>query len=556
MAVLSWRSQNGGEERQLKERTIIGRSPVSDIQLADPTVSWVHAQIVHSNGDWILEDEHSANGCFVNGERRRRSALREGDVMRFGSVEMIFSPRLGEDPDSESRRCEEGSTIHLGVENVRRLLQDDSGFAQVATASSVFVAEPETGADDDPRTMAQRLRVSYEISKATAETLDLPRVLDRVLAALFEIFETAERSFVLLVDSQTNEVSVAAVKRRVSENMGKIPISRSALDHAMRNREAVLCRDAMTDARYAQAQSVVDLGIRSMMIAPLVFREQVLGAIQVDTRRAAGQFSQSDLELLAVAAGQAAACVVNARLHAELLASARLAAVGQTVASLTHCVKNILQGVQGGSFIIDKALNAGQLQGVQVGWEMVKRNNALMEELVFDLLSYSKERLPEYEPSDLNALCREVCQITLSAAQTKGVLVSFNPDQDLGLVELDPKGIRRCVLNLITNALDACSGNGGTVTVETRRLIDDGFVRCFVRDTGCEMSEQTKAKLFAVFFSTKGSKGTGLGLPVSRKIVEEHGGRLEVESEQGKGTTFTICLPATRGQAPLGGSKT
>ena len=111
-------------------------------------------------------------------------------------------------------------------------------------------------------------------------------------------------------------------------------------------------------------------------------------------------------------------------------------------------------------------------------------------------------------------------------------------------VEIDPNGIKRCLLNLITNAVDACKDRSGAVTVETWGPGQDGLVHVRIKDTGCGMSKETRAKLFTVFFSTKGSKGTGLGLPVTKKIVEEHGGWISFKSELGKGSKFSIYLPA------------
>jgi signal transduction histidine kinase len=134
------------------------------------------------------------------------------------------------------------------------------------------------------------------------------------------------------------------------------------------------------------------------------------------------------------------------------------------------------------------------------------------------------------------------------------VEVSFAADKALQNICVDPKGIRRCILNLVTNAVDACLEGGGDVEVRTFAAEEDGMVRIVVRDTGCGMSEETLAKLFTIFFSTKGSKGTGLGLPVTKKIVEEHGGRIKAESRQGAGTTFTVSLPATRLQRPRKGA--
>ena len=555
MAILFWSGPDGRVEHRLKRVTCIGRAPDSDIQIADASVSGSHARIICENNTWVLVDRKSTNGSFVNGERRERCVLHDGDEVRLG----YFATTFRTSDSSEASGGPGGkpqisgaiaATRPLGLGESRTdfttVFQDDPRISAVGTISSfssVVGAPPEPKVDTSPRELARRLKASFEISQATAATLDLSQVLDRVLDALFEIFGVAERSFILLVDPATHEVNTAAVRRRGPQDSGQIRISQTVLKQSMQKREAMLCTDAMADQRYSGAQSVVALGIRSMMIAPLVFNDEVLGAIHVDTRSATAQFTLADLELLSGAAAQVAMRVANAQLHEKVVDSERLAAVGQTVAGLTHCIKNILQGIQGGAFILDKALRRGDVERVKAGWEMVKRNNAFMEELVFDLLSYSKQRPPEYAPTDLNALCNDICQLASARATANGVSVAFTPDARLGSVAVDPKGIRRCVLNLLMNGVDACAETGSSVAVRTHAPAEDGFARITVQDTGCGMSEETRAKLFTVFFSTKGSKGTGLGLPVTRKILEEHGGSIDAQSREGEGTTFTICLP-------------
>jgi len=560
VAILSWDSPEGWKEYRLGESIRIGRSPGNDICLVDLGVSAFHARIVRQGGAWILEDPGSKNGTFVNDERQSRHELCHGDVIRIGSTDLTFhttEPTAG--PTILWKKgfadrpipsdVAEPSAGEREASPLDRLLRESTQLTRVNSVDSTrFTTARLPEAGEDPIQLARRLKASYEISRATAATLDLSEVLDRVLSALFEIFEAADRAFILLVDRETRELSTAAVKQRAAGEAAKMGISRTALEQAMRDREALLCRDAAADERFAKAQSIVGLGIRSMMIAPLLFRDEVLGAVHIDTIQGVREFTQPDLELLSIAASQVAGCLANARLHEKVVAAERLAAVGQTVAGLTHCVKNILQGIKGGAFILDRGLQKGNIGRVRSGWDMVRRNNAFMEELVYDLLSYSKQREPEYATADLNALCGEICDLTAERAKSKEVPLTFQPDPTLGSVEIDAKGIRRCVLNLVTNAVDACTGGGGSVTVETRAADDDGLVRIFVQDTGCGMSQETLAKLFTVFFSTKGSKGTGLGLPVTQKIVEEHGGRIDVESQEGEGTTFTICLPPNRPQ--------
>jgi len=545
MAIASWDGPSGPMSRRLGPQTYFGRAPQNHVQLSHPSVSTRHACIVRHANEWILLDNHSTNGSWVNGRREIRAVLEDGDEIRLGMVSLRFSLRdSGAGPIAGLPFRADPAMTQAAGSFVRN---DDGGLMTLNTVDAVAVRDERISGIKSVEALAHRLRATLEISRATATATTLQEALDRVLSALFAIFLAAERSLILLVDAKTDEVATAAAKHRTGGETGDIAVSRTALRQTMKNREALLCRDALADSRLAQAQSIVSGGIRSMMIAPLVFQDDVLGAIYVDTRSGVGKFDQADLELLSVAAGHVAACLANAELHEQVVRNERLAAVGQTVAGLTHCIKNILQGIQGGAFIVDAAVESKNMDTLARGWDMVKRNNKFMEDLVFDLLSYSKQRPPAYEKVALNALCEEACDLPRARGETRGVTVSFSPDPDVGEVELDSTGIKRCLLNLMMNAVDACAvGKKGDVFLETRKPGEDGRVRILVRDTGPGMPDDVKAKLFTVFFSTKGAKGTGLGLPVSRKIVEEHGGHLDVESELGKGTTFVISLPPTR----------
>jgi len=258
------------------------------------------------------------------------------------------------------------------------------------------------------------------------------------------------------------------------------------------------------------------------------------------------KFTVEDQEFLQAIATQAAIAIENAKLHGQIVKNERLAAIGQTVSGLAHCIKNILNGIQGGSYILDLGLKKENFANVGKGWEIVKKNNAFMKELVLDMLSYSKEREPEYNTVDPNELVKSVYELMLEKGKEKGVTLLFNPEEKLKEVQIDSKGVKRTVLNLVSNAIDACEGVDDAqvhISVESASV---KIFRIHVKDTGVGMPPEIKAKLFQVFFSTKGSKGTGLGLAVSYKIIKEHGGHISVDSEKGKGTKFTIVLPKKR----------
>ena len=238
------------------------------------------------------------------------------------------------------------------------------------------------------------------------------------------------------------------------------------------------------------------------------------------------------------------------QLEREKQASDRLAVVGQTVAGLAHGIKNILTGLEGGVFVVDTALEDNDTQLLHRGWHMIQNNITRIALLVKDLLSYSKERAPEYELTDPNLLVEDVCALFDIKAQQKSIVIERDLDPKAGLVAetyMDQRGIHTCLSNLVANAMDACEldseGKEHRITVRTRQD-EDGSLAFQVSDNGGGMSEETKRKIFASFYSTKGSRGTGLGLMVTSKIVMEHAGEISFESEEGVGSTFTIVLPS------------
>lgn len=231
----------------------------------------------------------------------------------------------------------------------------------------------------------------------------------------------------------------------------------------------------------------------------------------------------------------------------RLIQNERMAAMGETVAGMAHAVKNILGGLTGGAFVVDKGLELGRDDLVRQGWDMVQRNVSRIRELVMDLLTYAKDREPELETCDPNEIISEVVELMSPVAGQYGVDLVMEPGLGVSPWPLDRKWIQRCLANLISNAIDACSEpfglkRPGRVTVGCQEL-PGGRLCLQVSDNGCGMDEEIRGKIFTSFFSTKGSRGTGLGLMLTQKMVHEHGGTVEVESQVGSGSTFRVILP-------------
>ena len=221
-----------------------------------------------------------------------------------------------------------------------------------------------------------------------------------------------------------------------------------------------------------------------------------------------------------------------------------LALLGETIAGMSHTIKNILSGLQGGVYVVDSGLRRGKQERVSQGWAMVKNNVEKVSELVQGILYASKGREPHYRECDPGRILTEVCDLYQGKAASEGITLSRDFEPALGQGMLDPAGIHSVLANLLSNAIAACRQHPPKehrITVSGR--IDKGTLIIAVSDDGSGMPEEVQERLFTKFYSTKGAKGTGLGLVITRKVVEEHGGHITVESEPGLGTRFIIEIP-------------
>lgn len=235
------------------------------------------------------------------------------------------------------------------------------------------------------------------------------------------------------------------------------------------------------------------------------------------------------------------------QLERDKLDAERLAAVGQTVAGLAHTIKNILMGLEGGMYMVDSGLRSANTSRIFEGWDVLQRNFTKTTQLVKDFLSFSKGKLPVLKMVDPNAIVDNIIDLYHDTASNRGVKLIAELAPDMKLAPLDPEGMEACLTNLVSNGIDASllrEDKKGIVILRT--IENDDEIIFEVVDNGSGMEDEVYEKIFTTFFTTKGGKGTGLGLLTTRKIVQEHGGAIEVDTEKGIGSTFRIRLPKDR----------
>jgi signal transduction histidine kinase len=523
----------------------IGREAGNLVKLDDHEVSRRHAEIRRVGSTFIVGDLKSSNGTFLNDAKVERAELSSGDRIRIGRSVLIFSGDGREPPGLAAIDIVGDDGDADGSRIIRSMREEDS----------IVLAAP---ADDGQNRWLARarsnLQVMYRTALAVSHTLDIDELLGRVLQLVFEWVE-ADRGCIMLLDPDTRELTTKARRDRRAGDTGTMAISRTILDYVLERAEGVLTSDAQDDDRFASGNSVVRTGVREAICVPLRGRYGTVGVIYVDTmvplvesldRR---RFSDDHLKLMIAIGHQAALAVEDTTYYSAMVQSERLAAVGQTIATLSHHIKNILQGIRGGSYIVEMGLENEDVGVVEKGWEIVRRNQDKISSLVMDMLSFSKEREPDPLPSDLVALVDDVVETVRQRAEELGAVIQWERPSDLPRLLFDPVGMSRAVLNVVTNALDAVEGRpAAAVTITARADTEAGLARITVSDNGAGMPPETLAEIFTLFVSTKGARGTGLGLTVSRKILREHGGDIRATSRPGEGSSFVLEFPLRQPQ--------
>ena len=227
-----------------------------------------------------------------------------------------------------------------------------------------------------------------------------------------------------------------------------------------------------------------------------------------------------------------------------------LSSLGIMLGSMSHGVKGLLMAIDGGAYRIDKGLETGDMERVAAGWKTVRHRLGHMRKTVMDILYYSKSREPEMSLLSLADLARQLAEVVAAKAREFNIALCTDFSEAQGLVAVDEIAFSSAMANILENAVDACRLN--LAALESR--IDFSVARCggsavfTITDNGVGMDRETMSNMFTLFFSSKGSLGTGIGMFVTHRIVTAHRGSIEVDSEVGRGTTFRIVLPVAQGQ--------
>ncbi len=395
-----------------------------------------------------------------------------------------------------------------------------------------------------PKQLEMKLHGLIDTSRIIHSVRDLKKLLLLIVRVTSKMLNS-EGCSVILVDKETEDMVIKTIIGPKSPELASFHLSKGEgiAGNCIKNEAAIIVNDVTKDSRFSKrADKFSGFLTRSILCLPLMVEDECIGALEIVNKLGDDGFNEEDIFLGEAISNQIAVAIQNVQLTEAAIKAERLAAIGEAVTGVAHCVKNMLGGLTGGFDVIAIQVENEFGKVPEKGFSIVKRSLENLKNLVQDMLTYSKDRKPEYKLSDINEIVTSIAELMQSKASDQKSLLSTNIDNTLKKIEVDPVGIYRCVLNLVSNALDACSKEGGDIDIATS-FTNKKNILIEVKDQGIGMDEETRQLIFKPFFSKKGAKGTGLGLAVTNKIIQEHKGTIEIDSQLGKGSTFRIILP-------------
>jgi two-component system, NtrC family, sensor kinase len=538
--LLVIRGTEQGERFELTDKTFsLGRGFRNDLRILDTEISRNHATIRFVDDAYTVKDQKSSNGTFVNGISVESHRLNSGDQVQVGNTTLLFT-----EIDDHAKPVAVDFVGEFGSDEADQIV---GSMAWEADRKLFDIQRP----DDASQTVAN-LKLLYKISEElVSSTLTIEQLLQRILDTTLKAVG-ADRGCVLITDPQTGQMEPRAAAHRDPTATARMPVSRSIVDFVVKKGQSVRTSDARADSRFAKGVSIVREGIREAMCVPMPGRYELMGVMYVDTQTppnlleqtVTNKFTDELLSLLAAIGRQAALAIEDHRYRDAYVKAERFAAIGQTITTMSHHIKNILQGVKGGGYLIAMGLKKHDDSLIEDGWNVVEKNQDRIYNLVMDMLTFSKEREPEFTPGNINDVAEDVCELMQARAEEFKVNLQMKLDEAAPTSSFDADAIHRATLNLVTNALEALDDSGnGAVEVRTGFIEESGEIWIEVADNGPGIAEDQIDNLFNLFESTKGSRGTGIGLAVSEKIAREHGGEIIVDSKLNRGSRFRMIWP-------------
>ncbi len=402
-------------------------------------------------------------------------------------------------------------------------------------------------AEREQRVLAETLR---EVANVLNSSLDSEQVLALILDQLARVVPYDNAS-IMLIGNGTLRLVAGRGFQAEEPILPPLPVER--LPHVQRvleSRQPAIIADITADPDWLHRPETGD--VRCWLGVPLAVQGQAIGLLNLGHRQP-GFYTGRQAQIAQTFADQAARAIANARLYADLqrqmedlkrtqaqlIQSAKMAAVGSLAAGVAHELNNPLTSILGFADLL--LWNTAPDDPRREDLTVIVAEAQRARDIVRNLLDFSRQTESSYQPADVNHLLQQTLSLLRWQIENSHVNLKESYAEKLPLLPLAANRIKQVFLNLITNALHAMP-SGGTLIVSTGQVGEEVMIQ--FSDTGTGIPADHLPRLFDPFFTTRpAGQGTGLGLSVSLSIVQEHGGRITVESQVGQGSRFTVWLP-------------
>jgi signal transduction histidine kinase/CheY-like chemotaxis protein len=444
----------------------------------------------------------------------------------------------------------------------REFASDDVSLAE-ALATSAAVGIRNARLHEETHLRLRHTETLVAVSQALGATLDLNEVLRRATREMVRALGGDTGVAWLLAPSRTHFVPL--VGYHIPKDVLGTPAAAAlrmddpVIQAVLEAKGPIVASDSQKQAWSSMAAAQA-LPHKSMLIQPIYWKDELIGGFSVLWLKETHRFTSDELRLAEGIALQGALAVENSRLYegvkaqmaelkrtqAQLVQSTKLAAIGELAANIAHEINNPLTTVLGFASFLTERLKPEDPMREELG--LIQEEASRARDIVRDLLQFSRQRDFSPESTDVNVVLEQVIGMVRRQGALNAVTVQERYAQNLPMVEVDVSRIKQVFLNIINNAVYVMA-NGGSLTIHTEAA--NGGVRIAFEDTGPGIAPEHRDRIFDPFFTTKPEvSGTGLGLSVSLGIVQSHGGTIEVETELGRGSTFTVSLPLRLEDAP------
>jgi len=546
----------GTEEVQVftsdKRLITLGRHSTNDFRLEEEAVSRFHAEVENRGGRYYIRDLDSRNGLYVNQAPVLEHLLADGDEIRIGGTRLVFHPQEVRTPDDSNITevvCLYPDQDPRGMpspSSVEGVMDMPLPGRLVGLLTDALEAE-KAGLDPTRKSLVEQAVAGLELACLLLKKVDVDVLLQDVLHTLSRRVRFT-RGVILVWDEETRNYRPRAIHQDAASDpdhtpIEAVPVSMTIVNQCLEQRQGICCTDAMSDPRFATSDSIFDLRLRSVICVPIRGEDQDLGVIQVDAPNARDGVKESDLPLMMLAANLLAEALQTRLGQEQRQKRERRSDEARVVSAASHCLHSIFLMNEGQVDLLRRAAASGNPDLMASALDQFAEGQRSLAQTIDGLHDYMRGRVQAYERVQVNDILAELLDELAPTIETREIGAELLRDKGLYEGYFDPAALRLLFLNLLINAIEAVEGHDRPMIHVTTEQVGKSKIIVRVQDNGPGMVPELRSRLFTPFFTTKGRSHAGLGLTYARHIVAAHDGRIEWESQERLGTTFTVQFP-------------